>query len=301
MCDWQQAASNVLVAVGKQFIGLVMEEVLSKFQPGALPHYFVVQTLANLAASNGRFRLACPHRHSERVGGTSPPPAPGRVAWGHGAGARRPGQVRRGFPDAPPPFAVFGMVPFLTSILSTMLPMLGMAKHDTMRVAFCCGKMGSPGRGLGAACPPFGSGEGHESSGQRRRAERPWVTADVWAGGHCCRRGLGLGVRPLLSAGRGPCTSRCGSPRPGHLRGCGKKPPQSRRDFPHLSLLSTGHLRKGSLLPSLPVCCPLCTQQGRLLRAGSVHGVEGVWGGWLLTAGPSRQGRRSCWEEGTGS
>uniref|UniRef100_A0A8C9K033 Maestro heat-like repeat-containing protein family member 1 n=1 Tax=Panthera tigris altaica TaxID=74533 RepID=A0A8C9K033_PANTA len=51
VCDWQQAASNVLVAVGKQFIGLVMEEVLSKFQPGALPHYFVVQTLANLAGS----------------------------------------------------------------------------------------------------------------------------------------------------------------------------------------------------------------------------------------------------------
>ncbi|XP_039110004.1 maestro heat-like repeat-containing protein family member 1 isoform X3 [Hyaena hyaena] len=84
VCDWQQAASNVLVAVGKQFIGKVMEEVLSKFQPGALPHYFVVQTLANLAASN-----------------------------------------------------VFGMVPFLTPILSTMLPMLGMAKHDTMRVVFC--------------------------------------------------------------------------------------------------------------------------------------------------------------------
>ncbi|XP_021544524.1 maestro heat-like repeat-containing protein family member 1 isoform X3 [Neomonachus schauinslandi] len=85
VCDWQQAASNVLVAVGKRFIGKVMEELLSKFQPGALPHYFVVQTLASLAASN-----------------------------------------------------VFGMVPFLTSILSTMLPMLGMAKHDTMKVAFCC-------------------------------------------------------------------------------------------------------------------------------------------------------------------
>ncbi|XP_034524674.1 maestro heat-like repeat-containing protein family member 1 isoform X9 [Ailuropoda melanoleuca] len=85
VCDWQQAASSVLVAVGKRFIGKVMEELLSKFQPGALPHYFVVQTLANLAASN-----------------------------------------------------VFGMVPFLTSILSTMLPMLGMAKHDTMRAVFCC-------------------------------------------------------------------------------------------------------------------------------------------------------------------
>lgn len=85
VCDWQQAASDVLVAVGRRFVGKVMELLLSKFQPGALPHYFVVQTLANLAASN-----------------------------------------------------VFGMVPFLTSILSTMLPMLGMAKQDTMRVAFCC-------------------------------------------------------------------------------------------------------------------------------------------------------------------
>ncbi|XP_057353603.1 maestro heat-like repeat-containing protein family member 1 isoform X1 [Manis pentadactyla] len=84
VCDWQQAASNVLVTVGKQHIGLVMEEVLSKFQPGALPHHFVVQTLADLAVAN-----------------------------------------------------VFGTVPFLTSILSTMLPMLGAAKHDTTRVVLC--------------------------------------------------------------------------------------------------------------------------------------------------------------------
>ncbi|XP_068382194.1 maestro heat-like repeat-containing protein family member 1 isoform X2 [Eschrichtius robustus] len=85
VCDWQQAASNVLVAVGKRFISSVMEEMLSKFQPGVLPHHFVVQTLANLSVSN-----------------------------------------------------VFGMVPFLTSILNTMLPMLSAAKPDSMRVAFCC-------------------------------------------------------------------------------------------------------------------------------------------------------------------
>ncbi|KAB0396465.1 hypothetical protein E2I00_012109 [Balaenoptera physalus] len=54
VCDWQQAASNVLVAVGKRFISSVMEEMLSKFQPGVLPHHFVVQTLANLSVSNGR-------------------------------------------------------------------------------------------------------------------------------------------------------------------------------------------------------------------------------------------------------
>lgn len=74
VCDWQQAASNVLVAVGKRFIGKVMEEVLSKFQPGALPHYYVVQTLANLAASNGTYL------RPGGAGRTSPHLAPGYVA-----------------------------------------------------------------------------------------------------------------------------------------------------------------------------------------------------------------------------
>ncbi|XP_075405229.1 maestro heat-like repeat-containing protein family member 1 isoform X2 [Tenrec ecaudatus] len=82
--DWQQAASSVLVAVGTRFINAVMEELLGRFQPGLLPHHYVVHTLASLAAAN-----------------------------------------------------VFGMVPFLTSILSTMLPMLPMAKQDAMRVVFC--------------------------------------------------------------------------------------------------------------------------------------------------------------------
>ncbi|KAL6081286.1 hypothetical protein STEG23_037567, partial [Scotinomys teguina] len=84
-CDWQQAASSVLVAVGKRFINQVMEEVLSRFQPGILPHPSVLHTLASLSVSNA-----------------------------------------------------FGMVPFLPSILSTMLPMLGMAKQDALRVVFCC-------------------------------------------------------------------------------------------------------------------------------------------------------------------
>ncbi|KAG3273395.1 maestro heat like repeat family member 1, transcript variant X2 [Ictidomys tridecemlineatus] len=84
-CDWQRAASSVLVAVGKRFINQVMEEVLSRFQPGVLPHCSVLQTLASLSVSNA-----------------------------------------------------FGMVPFLPSILSTMLPMLGMAKQDALRVVFCC-------------------------------------------------------------------------------------------------------------------------------------------------------------------
>ncbi|XP_058035029.1 maestro heat-like repeat-containing protein family member 1 isoform X2 [Ahaetulla prasina] len=82
--EWQQAASNVLVAVGRRFINQVMEEVLTKFQPGVLPHCFVVLTFANLSVTN-----------------------------------------------------VFGMVPFLNSILGTMLPMLPMAKQDNMKSVFC--------------------------------------------------------------------------------------------------------------------------------------------------------------------
>lgn len=82
--EWQQAASNVLVAVGRRYINSVMEEILLKFQPGVLPHFFIMQTLANLSTAN-----------------------------------------------------VFGMVPFLNSILGTMLPMLAMAKQDPMKAVFC--------------------------------------------------------------------------------------------------------------------------------------------------------------------
>uniref|UniRef100_A0A3B3QI32 Maestro heat like repeat family member 1 n=1 Tax=Paramormyrops kingsleyae TaxID=1676925 RepID=A0A3B3QI32_9TELE len=52
VADWQQAASSILVAVGKRYINDIMEEILSKFQPGVLPHLFVVQTLASLSESN---------------------------------------------------------------------------------------------------------------------------------------------------------------------------------------------------------------------------------------------------------
>ncbi|XP_027621754.1 maestro heat-like repeat-containing protein family member 1 isoform X2 [Tupaia chinensis] len=83
-CDWQQAASGVLVAVGTRFINRVMEELLGKLQPGVLPHCSVVRTFASLAADNA-----------------------------------------------------FGMVPFLPSILSTLLPVLPQVKHDAVRAVYC--------------------------------------------------------------------------------------------------------------------------------------------------------------------
>ncbi|XP_059158762.1 maestro heat-like repeat-containing protein family member 1 isoform X2 [Physella acuta] len=81
--EWQTAASGVLVALGTKYCNEVMGEMLEKFQPGVLPHFFVVQTIGNLAAAN-----------------------------------------------------VYDMVPHLTAVLGTMLPMLGLAKYDNMRWVF---------------------------------------------------------------------------------------------------------------------------------------------------------------------
>ena len=53
--DWQKAASNVLVALGVNASQEVMIEMLKKINPGALPHYYVILTLANLAKENGLF------------------------------------------------------------------------------------------------------------------------------------------------------------------------------------------------------------------------------------------------------
>lgn len=53
--EWQTAASELLVAIGIKHCNDVMSELLDKFQPGVLPHFFVVQTLANLATANGKY------------------------------------------------------------------------------------------------------------------------------------------------------------------------------------------------------------------------------------------------------
>ena len=55
--EYQSAASDVLVAMGTQFCNEVMEDLLQKFQPGVLPHFFVVQTMANLATVNGMLNV----------------------------------------------------------------------------------------------------------------------------------------------------------------------------------------------------------------------------------------------------
>ena len=54
MPDWQTAASGVLVAIGMKYCNEVMEQMLAHFKPGVLPHFFVVQTIANLSTANGK-------------------------------------------------------------------------------------------------------------------------------------------------------------------------------------------------------------------------------------------------------
>ena len=63
MPEWQTAASGVLVALGAKYCNEVMAEMLDKFQPGVLPHFFVVQTIGNLAAANGKLL----HSHSNSI------------------------------------------------------------------------------------------------------------------------------------------------------------------------------------------------------------------------------------------
>ncbi len=55
--EWQTAASSVLVAVGMKYCNEVMADLHEKFQPGVLPHFFVVQTMANLSVANGKVGL----------------------------------------------------------------------------------------------------------------------------------------------------------------------------------------------------------------------------------------------------
>lgn len=53
MPDWQQAASSVIVSLGMRFPNQIMEELLKRFEPGTLPHYFVMKTLGDFVSANG--------------------------------------------------------------------------------------------------------------------------------------------------------------------------------------------------------------------------------------------------------
>ena len=53
--EWQTPASNVLVAAGIHDCSTVMKSLLELFKIDHLPHYFILHTVANLAAENSNF------------------------------------------------------------------------------------------------------------------------------------------------------------------------------------------------------------------------------------------------------
>lgn len=50
--QWQEAASNCLVVLGRRFCTRVMATLMAQFKSGVLPHYFVMKTMADLSAAN---------------------------------------------------------------------------------------------------------------------------------------------------------------------------------------------------------------------------------------------------------
>eukprot|EP01116_Phalansterium_solitarium_P016259 TRINITY_DN3745_c0_g1_i3.p1 TRINITY_DN3745_c0_g1~~TRINITY_DN3745_c0_g1_i3.p1 ORF type:complete len:1692 (-),score=828.04 TRINITY_DN3745_c0_g1_i3:272-5347(-) len=52
VADWQQAASSVLVSLGVRFPDEILSELLKRFAPGAVPHYFIITTLGDFVSNN---------------------------------------------------------------------------------------------------------------------------------------------------------------------------------------------------------------------------------------------------------
>ena len=51
--DWQGAASTTLVLLAGPHPNFTVDELLARWSPGQIPHYFVVKTLADVASANG--------------------------------------------------------------------------------------------------------------------------------------------------------------------------------------------------------------------------------------------------------
>eukprot|EP00043_Microstomoeca_roanoka_P008735 m.83875 g.83875 ORF g.83875 m.83875 type:complete len:1641 (-) comp14365_c0_seq1:221-5143(-) len=52
MKDWQSAASSLIVSIGSVYGQIVLDVIKDMFTPGVVPHYFVIKTLADFAATN---------------------------------------------------------------------------------------------------------------------------------------------------------------------------------------------------------------------------------------------------------
>jgi hypothetical protein len=53
MADVQGPASQILTLLSVPYCNLVVDELLRIFTPGVLPHYYIINTFANVASANG--------------------------------------------------------------------------------------------------------------------------------------------------------------------------------------------------------------------------------------------------------
>lgn len=50
--DWQGPSCRIMVIIGKRFPQPVWSVLIDLFQPGTIPHYFVLKTMGDLSAAN---------------------------------------------------------------------------------------------------------------------------------------------------------------------------------------------------------------------------------------------------------
>ena len=50
--DWQGAASNVLVSLGMKYATIILDQLMVRFVPGSVPHYFIMKSLGDLFSAN---------------------------------------------------------------------------------------------------------------------------------------------------------------------------------------------------------------------------------------------------------
>lgn len=72
---WQQAASDVLVEIGKYEPDLVCTAILPHMQAGQLPPFFVLQTIGSLAEANREAPFSTLAKEKDVL------PISQRVAW----------------------------------------------------------------------------------------------------------------------------------------------------------------------------------------------------------------------------
>lgn len=74
--EWQSAASELVVALGRTFGRTVLEELTVRFTPGVVPHYYVIKTMGDFASTNGEYSMVSFLSHRSGFPLLLPFPAP---------------------------------------------------------------------------------------------------------------------------------------------------------------------------------------------------------------------------------